>query len=191
MSESSHWFDRLMTPRTRRQALTELLGAAAVVTLPTALLARSPARSEPEDGSNLCQRGCLYYYGSTNYDNEYDSCVNHDSAKAGVQFALRLYTLAGASALAALLTTPHAVAIDALTNTTAASCRDQALLNAKAKSFDCLQPNCSGFNPKGEGGPCATCKASCCADPGVVNGYSCCNLCSSHGGCCYSVTGSC
>src|SRR5205085_465475 len=68
-------------------------------------------------------------------------------------------------------------------------CAEQANLRTKAQNWDCLQPNCPGFDPKAKGGPCDTCQDVCCPDSQVANGYSCCLQCSQAGGCCYSVAG--
>ena len=51
------------------------------------------------------------------------------------------------------------------------ACNEAGLTQQKADYFDCLQPGCSGFDPKQKGGPCETCTATCCVDPTVIGGY--------------------
>jgi hypothetical protein len=70
----------------------------------------------------------------------------------------------------------------------AAACDERALVSQKAALYDCLQPGCNGFDPKQKGGPCDTCTATCCADPTVISGYSCCALgcaCGTDAGACH------
>ena len=188
MAATGHWLDHLMLRQSRRQALKGLLGLAAVATLP--VRARVPSR-EPAD-ANLCQKGCLYFYANTNYEAEIASCANSSDLSGFAKDAATLYSLANVSFLASMLAYPLIAANSWIGGKHDGTvCRDQALTSAKAHSWDCLQPGCPNFDPKAKGGPCENCKASCCADPGVLDGFSCCNICSSSGGCCYSVTGNC
>jgi hypothetical protein len=55
-----------------------------------------------------------------------------------------------------------------------ASCVDHNVLQAKAAGYDCLQPNCAGFNPRKAGGPCDGCQVKCCTCQASDNGYICC-----------------
>jgi hypothetical protein len=54
--------------------------------------------------------------------------------------------------------------------------------------YECFQPGCSGFDPKAEGGPCASCEPPYYCNPcaALDEGYVCCVYGPSdcHGDCC-------
>jgi hypothetical protein len=172
MSSSEHWLDRLAAPQTRRQGLRLALGAAAT-TLP---LFRSVPLARADDSS--CVRACLLTQDKNFVERR---AVCRDSTVQG--FALACYA-------PVLMAGPLGGAGAAIARGVA--CVDLATLHKKAADFDCLKPNCGGYDPRGHNGPCQTCAAQCCPDSTIPSGYSCCDICSQSGdGCCYSVTGVC
>ena len=76
-------------------------------------------------------------------------------------------------------------------------CIDAAILAHKETQFDCRQPDCPGFDPAGEFGPCFNCASVkgclCCPDPESEDGYSYCpgdaGFCCKPGGGCISCSG--
>lgn len=167
-----------------------MLAAVAAFSLPLrAELAR------PSADRSSCQKGCLYYYNWTAFQADLDACTNAALVPGLARIVGGVAVGALISPLAVYFTlAPKAVADYFAGSRIAASCHDQAIFTAKAHAWDCLQPGCPGFDPKSKGpapGPCATCHDSCCPDPAVANGYSCCLMCHSSGGCCYSVNGNC
>ena len=190
MPDGPYWLDGLMLGRTRREALKAMVAALAVLSLPS-----RPGLVDLGAANSLCQRGCLYYYNWTAYQAELDACVSSAEATG-------LARLVGEAALGATISTlavffteaPNAVRAYMAGARVASGCHDRAVFNAKSHAWDCMQPGCPGFDPKVKGpapGPCATCHDVCCPDPAVANGFSCCSMCHSSGGCCYSVKGSC
>ena len=166
MAVSEHWLDRLMTTKSRREAMKIALAGAASLTFPFGSL-RCTSR-QPADGSNACQTGCNYYYGHTAYQADLETCSTYAYNAAG-------YT---ASLLAWAYPVPLAAHLAPVAADKAlAACQDLALLNAKAHLYDCLTDGCPGFNPKAPDGPCSSCQFNCCTCPKVAQGYICC-ICS-------------
>ncbi len=173
-----HWLDRLAVGYTRRQVLARGALVGAGMALP--FLRARGARAALADTPTSCQKGCLY----TSHRQAADAVAGCRQLAVGVAFtSLAYFPLIG---IAGGLPGVFANELNSYR-----SCADRSLLNAKARNWDCLQPNCPGFDPKAAGGPCDTCDANCCADPNVEDGYSCCLQCSQAGGCCYSVSGQC
>lgn len=180
MSEhESHWFDRLAARHTRREALKVAVAGAAlsIPTLrPAAALAADP---------NACRQGCNWT-AHQSYVSGVDTCqkaIGITSAPLG-GLSLLFGPLAGVVFVANL----HNAIV------AGQACNEAGLTQQKADYFDCLQPGCSGFDPKQKGGPCDTCTATCCVDPTVISGYSCCALgcaCGNDGGACHSGSNPC
>jgi hypothetical protein len=173
------WFDRLAVPRTRRQVLQAALAGAAL-TLPLARPARTyaasraggaaaegPCKVGKGNGPHACQKGC-FHTSNLQAQRRLDGCLHTaggNLALAGYIGGLGFMTLAGASF-------GHSVV--------AYTCTEVALLQQKAMQRDCLDPNCPGFDPCGQDGPCEYCSRSggvCCPDSQTSTGYSCCACC--------------
>jgi hypothetical protein len=177
-----HWLDRLAAPHTRRQGLRAALAGAAL-TLPLGR-ATTALADNPQSGGDphACQKGCFYTAHAT-----YAATINNCLSTAGAGG----YGLIGAGLYGQLLV-GFAQAGAKLIQ--ASLCADRARLVQKATQYDCLQPNCPGFDPGGERGPCFNCNSLsntvCCPDPTSVFGYTCCSTnepqpycCSPNGGC--------
>jgi hypothetical protein len=170
MASTQDWLDRLMTVRSRREALKMALAGAAALTLP---LARS--RLQPADNASACEQGCRYYWGLTAYQAALSSCDNYGATVAAANFSMRFLLTAQVTALGAFFTyVPNEVTAVLQGHSAQSACYDQAVFNAKAHAWDCLQPGCPGFNPKAPDGPCAPCHANCCTCSQVAEGYICC-----------------
>lgn len=170
-----HWFDRLAVRHTRRQALKAALAGTAL-TLP--LLRAAPADAA---GLSPCAKGCWY---TNHYNTNYalnTTCVNVASGAAPV------HILAGLALGFGFYSLPASLLSALLDQNT---CQNLALLNQKATGYDCLQPNCPGFDPNSSGGPCTGCHPPgvCCTDQGSITGYNCCECCAKTGGCASGVT---
>jgi len=159
-----HWFDRLAARHTRRDLLRAALVGGATLALP----AITPAAAQADD-PHACQIGCGWTAHQT-YLSRSDTCATVGSAAAGY-FTLQLGAAFG-------IFNPVGAFTGAVKAGTAvdAKCTELALQLQKGDYYDCLQPDCPGFDPKEKGGPCETCTASCCPDGTVVSGYSCCAL---------------
>jgi len=175
---SEHWLDRLAERRgTRRQALKAALAAGAALTLPF----MRPGRARAAD-PHACQTGCNWT-AHQHYDSAFNACyVNGSSYFAGYRTWVE-------SAMwgPLVLLGPYAGMYRAYQETM--KCADAAMIQQKADQSICQQPGCPGFDPKQKGGPCDTCGASCCPDPSVQGGYSCCTLgcaCGGDTGACHS-----
>ena len=143
-------------------------------------LSAAPARAAHAADPNACRTGCNWTAHQTCLAalSSCDSLAATEYGLAQVIF-FGLYGLAGVG-LGFHPATQFGIAAGA-------RCDEGALINQKAALYDCLQPGCNNFDPKQKGGPCDTCTATCCADPTVISGYSCCAL-----GCaCGTDTGAC
>lgn len=149
-SSAEHWLDRLSAPRTRRQVLKAAL-AGASLTLPLNLVRSTPAHAA---GPSDCQVGCVYT-ANRKFQAARADCVNG-------------YLSHTATAL--LLFSPVLLLSREVGKT---ACLDTAILANKARGYDCYQPNCPGFDPKGAYGPCehAPKDSHCCACPNNPIGY--------------------
>lgn len=143
---TDHWLDRLSLSLTRRQALRAAL-AGASLTLPLGLV-RNARAADPND----CRTGCLY-----------TSLRKFEQARNGCD--IRFF-----KAQATYLLNPALAVGQYLA---AFACMETAVLVHKARAYDCYQPNCSGFDPKGKDGPCEHIPAgsNCCVCPNVPTGY--------------------
>jgi hypothetical protein len=183
-SGGQHWFDRLAVRTTRRGALKVAALAGAGLALPL-----SRAETAKAADPHACQQGCNWAA-----HQRYSSNTNRCDVATGL-------TSGGASGLFGFTPGLSFLIIPAAIRAALAAgdrCYDTALVSEKAAMFDCLQPNCPGFDPKAAGGPCETCTSdvgSCCPDPLVVQGYSCCTLgCACNGddvGACHGSTTPC
>jgi hypothetical protein len=162
-----HWLDLLAVPRTRRHVLKAALAGAAL-TLPFA----RPMTARAADDPHACQKGCAYT-SHRQFEQGLNTCEKNAQLSALV--------LGGYGAALGFGITSPAILI---ASTRWLACQDLALLQQKATMFDCLQPNCPGFDPKGPIGPCAGAPANvhCCPDQSVANGYSLCAQCCSKTG---------
>jgi hypothetical protein len=177
-----HWFDRLAAPHTRRQGLRAALAAAAL-TLPLGRSAQALA-DNPQSGGDphACQKGC-FYTAHRIFAASSDSCLRNGlfgfyAGDTAAVFYGQVFGLVGAG----------------VNLVGALGCLEGARLHQKARQYDCLQPDCPGFDPGGEHGPCFNCNSLsntvCCPDPTSVFGYSCCSTnepqpycCAPQGGC--------
>jgi hypothetical protein len=147
---SEHWFDRLSTRLTRRQAVKGALFGAAVLAAP--ISGARTARADDPGSSQKCFKGCTWM-ASQLYDSTYAACRSQNPEA----WSVGPYGGGG----------PVAKAIRQ-------GCADKALLVYKAAWYDCLQPGCSGFDPKQKGGPCDGCQSNCCTCQASDNGFICC-----------------
>lgn len=157
-THSARWLDRL----TRRQALKAAL-AGASLTLPLGFVGSARAA-----GPSDCRTGCLYT-SDRRYAQAQSRCEVNGWIGAATFLNPGLYVPAFGTLVAEI------------------ACKDAALLGSKARAYDCYQPNCSGFNPRGKDGPCehAPKDADCCPCPGSVIGYvPCYTGCDPAGKCC-------
>ncbi len=171
-----HFFDRLAMRHTRRHALKTAMATGAALVVP--FQRASPARA---DDPSACRKGCLrvFHEQAPSF-----SAICTLKAEVAAFFWLGYGPALGLGFFSAPVAGYKAgVRLD--------KCTDRVMAQWKADNYDCLQPGCPGFDPHMKGGPCEFCGAQCCADQGVPEGYSCCLICSSGGGCCYSVTGMC
>jgi hypothetical protein len=168
---ADHLFDRLAAPASRRQVLKAAIGGI-VLALPFDLAAVAHA----DDGHD-CLWGCEWF--SFNKTDEaiaacqapYKSCIAGFKSRVAP-----IPLLGGLSGPVAEAACGRALAARA------ARCGERALVEQKARQWDCLQPGCPGFDKDGPGGPCEPCNrvgAPCCPDPNVAQGYSCCAQCCS------------
>ncbi len=160
---STHWFDRLASRHTRREALKAALVGTAALGLP-ALQAPPAAADDPK----ACRTGCAWF-AHQSYNSAINSCrVPSVTAVAG-GFARFLFL----STFSPVYGIYRAGRYEFRQQD---ACWEQAAMQQKADYFDCLKPNCNNFDPTQKGGPCDTCTATCCVDPTVISGYSCCAL---------------
>jgi len=190
-SAGDHWFDRLSVRVSRRDALKAAVAGGAALTFP--LRQAAPALA---GNPTACQQGCNWA-AHQRYDNSSGACVPQ------AQLASSLYTVGGLTlgvSLFGVAASPVAAIGYGIYKayTVGQQCFDTAMTQQKADMFICLQPNCPGFDPHAKGGPCADCttvgRASCCPDPAVVSGYSCCTLgcaCAGDTGACHGSTTPC
>jgi hypothetical protein len=176
---SEHWFDLLAAPRTRRQVVgAAVAGVAFTLPFVRAAYGSSSAgcNAQPWKNPTDCRAGCAW----TSYVT-YEAAVTKCRAAADKIFG------AGVASSVVILWNP----IPYIVNTQTAElarllCGNQALIEHKARAYDCQTPDCPGFDPCGPNGPCADCNkvpgAYCCPDPQVLQGYSCCSECCSPDG---------
>jgi hypothetical protein len=172
----SHWFDRLTVTLTRREALKGAVGLAGVAFGVSAARPQAAVAFDP----NACETGC-YWTAHQTYQAASDGCASTEkiSGYGGLPTLLLLGPIGLAIAPVVSFARYEAAGV----------CYERALTQQKADYFDCQTTGCGGFNPKQKGGPCETCTATCCADPTVISGYSCCALgcaCGSDTGACHS-----
>jgi hypothetical protein len=154
---TEHWFDRLTVRLTRRQALKAAAGVTGTA-LAWPLLRNSVPAGAGTITVDDCFKGCTW----TAYSDSQaaaQSCANK---------AIGTYL--------GMLATSPLLAIGALPllKTLETNCLDSAVLQQKADYYDCMRPNCNGFDPKEPGGPCDGCKDNCCTCAASANGYICC-----------------
>jgi len=176
---SEYWLDRIALRLTRRDALKAMLGGAALA-LPLARTGSARAANP-----NACQQGCNWTTHQA-YDSQVTTCglQGLGAGLLAVGYAplagLSLFAVGGGAIALQLKVSYH--------------CLDNAMLQQKMDQEQCREPGCPGFDAKAKGGPCDTCTASCCPDPAVVTGYSCCTLgcaCNGDTGACHGSTTPC
>lgn len=170
----AHWLDRLALRATRGGFLKGALTAAAL-TLPFAggasargAVSRSAGCAAPTRNPNACRTGC-FYASHKQYEARWDTCEKQFYSQLPA-YLTGFFTFGWLGAAA--------VGAPAIANFH--NCADLALVRAKAMQYDCLQPNCPGFDPCGPGGPCEVCigGAKCCPAPDDnLLGYVCCACC--------------
>lgn len=152
---SGHWFDRLATRVTRRQALRATVAGAAL-TLP---LARP--RTAGADDPSACKKGCMWT-SHQNFCSDSDRC----GARADlVIFLIYGYGPAAGLGFFSLPLSSYKGFREGL------QCNDVALLNQKASQASCKEPFCPGFSPYATGGPCDGVQDNCCPCGASDNGY--------------------
>jgi hypothetical protein len=135
---------------TRRQALGAAFAGMVGLTLPAALRTAPAAADQPRD----CFKGCAYTSGKR-YQTALNACRTGTKVNTAIFFFISPFAGLAGEAL----------------NTV---CFDVAALRTKADAFDCLQPNCPGFDPRAPGGPCDGCQDFCCTCHASDTGYICC-----------------
>jgi hypothetical protein len=156
-ASSEHWFDRLATMQTRRQAIRSSLAAVAALTFPL-----DRARGARAAGPNDCQKGCIW-----TANESYHAAMARCDAAGFKPAAIAVYL----GFWGGPFNVVSGVVIDAIVTP---ACQDQAVLALKSSGWDCIQPGCPGFDPTAPGGPCADCHQNCCTCPASTNGYICC-----------------
>lgn len=171
-NREEHWLDRLATPHTRRHSFKATLAVAAL-TFPLARAAQARADNPNSSDPHACQKGCIYASDRTVLA-AFAECERkrHFIQRGGAEFFLLGSLGGGLNAIGG------AIALY--------GCNDNAILGAKARNWDCLQPGCPGFEPAGEWGPCRNCASingcQCCPDSSSATGYTYCSSLSNH--CC-------
>jgi len=163
-----HWLDELAVRVTRGGFLRSAVLAAGGLAFP---LMRPRDAAAAANDPTACRKGC-YFMAHKTAQRELAGCTTSVRAQVGTD----LVTLLWLSPLLGFETLALAPSVS--------GCQDRVLLAKKAAMYDCLQPNCPGFDPAQAGGPCENCTAAgghCCPDQKVVAGYSC---CTGTGGCC-------
>lgn len=146
-------YDPMSAPRTRRSILKAAL-AGVVLTLPFAGGAVQKARAA---GPADCRKGCQWTAGK-DFASGRRGCVDTYAGSLLFGCAYVFYL-------------PIAVTAGTLREF---ECLDRNFLVNKSKMYDCLLPDCPGFDPKKEGGPCDGCRDNCCPCQASENGYICC-----------------
>ncbi len=169
MTALDRWLDELALRTTRTGFLRAAVAAVGGLALP---LGRASLASAAPNDPTACRKGC-FWTAHRKTRRTLDACdaagVNLNVTGLGV---------------AAWVNPLYGLAIQGTSFIRWASCKERALLVQKAAQWDCMQPNCPGFDPAAAGGPCDGCTGAggiCCPDSAVVSGYSC---CTGQGGCC-------
>lgn len=180
-----HWLDRLAAPHTRRQGIKAALAAFAL-TLPVGRPRLAWAGNPNGLGdAHACQKGCFYASHRSSLAT-INSCYKHS----------RGFYRGGMAA--ALLISPYLGLVQASTAMIAFEiCSDAALIAQKDRNHKCLEPNCPGFEPAADYGPCVNCASipgcQCCPDSSSSTGYTYCSSlsgrCCAPGGGCRNCTG--
>ena len=188
-----HWLDLLAARQTRRDVLRAALAGTALtlpLARPTAIhaanrrrgIASSPCKLGPSNDPKACQKGC-FATSNLRAGRAFARCANQGG----------LTILSGTLLLGPMGVFPTLATWGVgLIGETA--CQEAALLHQKATQFDCLKPNCPGFDPCGSDGPCEGLPPDvfCCPDQTSWNGYiPCAQCCSPTGSGCGSGTSEC
>jgi hypothetical protein len=161
---SEHWLDRLASPHTRRQSLKAAVAGVALG-LPLQRTATASADNPNASSPTACRRGC-FYTSHRMTGKELGRCEQAiTSAKVNTFVTLFFGNIPAGIANVTFLRSND-------------GCGDRALITKKARDWDCLQPNCPGFDPNGEFGPCEPCNAVagclCCPSATSFTGYDSC-----------------
>jgi hypothetical protein len=164
------WLDELAVRATRGGFLRSLALAAGGLAFP---LARPRHAAAAANDPTACRKGC-FFAAHKNALRADDACTAN-LAQLGL----------GVGGFVGLWSNPfYGLAAEGTAMIRYASCTERVRLTQKAAQWDCMQPDCPGFDPAAAGGPCDGCQAAgglCCPDQKVVTGYSC---CTGTGGCC-------
>lgn len=175
-AHEQHWFDRLATRRTRREALkAAFVGSGAMIGVSTL----APATAFADDPT-ACRVGCNWTAHQV-FNSRQPLCAPAAAAATAVPVLAAL-------SLGVVFWYDTVKSAQAASDAEYAGCVNGLLMFQKGAQYDCLQPGCSNFDPTQKGGPCDTCTGHCCVDPSVVTGYSCCAIscaCSGDSGGCH------
>ena len=169
MTGEGGWLDELAVRATRGGFLRSLALAAGGLAFPLARAQTGAAAADPA----ACRKGC--FYAAHQRFLRTDAACDANLTQLGI----------GTSTFVLLWGNPfYTLAVEGGAMIRSVSCTERARLTQKAAQWDCMQPDCPGFDPAQAGGPCEGCQAAgghCCPDQQVVPGYSC---CTGSGGCC-------
>jgi hypothetical protein len=176
MRGSETWFDRLAAPHTRRQSLKAAalgVAGAAAASLPLAGPVAKAAGANPA----ACRKGCTWT-ASQEFVKASQSCGHYFLAESFDGGFLNF--ISGGPLLVGIGNVVYGNRIR--------RCLDRARYTFDGELTICEQPNCPGFDPHGEGGPCETCKPPLYCNPcqALESGYICCVYPEGdcHGDCC-------
>ncbi len=172
-----NWLDRLAVAHTRRQTLKAALAGAAM-TLPFARPGPAPASNPNGAGPHDCAKGCQFT-SHVHYRSRVATCRQQGISQGALAEGAALW-----------LNPFYGVALQGGNLISYVRCNEQALLRQKAEGWDCLQPDCPGFDPYAPDGPCWACNEAggkCCPSPQSATGYGCC----ASSICCDPATGGC
>ena len=150
---TNHWFDQITARYTRRQTLKVAVGIA----LGWPLLQGRAGAGTITTGP--CFTGCVWTARGQRAK-AVNTCEN-SMISAGWLAGYSFVGLLGLGAVSSIIQAGD-------------HCIDSAILQEKADFYDCISPNCNGFDPKQSGGPCDGCSNNCCTCSASTNGYICC-----------------
>jgi hypothetical protein len=154
----AHWLDRLAVRVTRRQALKSAAAGVALASVPLFRSAPVAAAADP----HACRQGCLWTARQT---------ADHGLVRCAVNAETAGLLVIGYAAPIGLGLFGVGAAAISVARRVQIPCNDRVFAVEKAANADCLQPNCPGFDPKGENGPCEGVQDNCCPCAGVIQGY--------------------
>jgi hypothetical protein len=168
MSGEGGWLDELAVRATRGGFLRSLALAAGGLAFPLGRPQTGVAAADPA----ACRKGC--FYAAHQKFLRTDAACEANLTQLGI----------GTATFVLLWGNPfYTLAVEGGAMIRSVSCTERARLTQKAAQWDCMQPDCPGFDPLRADGPCANCRdgCKCCPDQAVQGGYS---PCTAGGGCC-------